>query len=207
MIENYSIALKDSRWLKFVLGSALVFSAEFSLINYTNVRLSHNFDPVQIASINIDGIYMFTILQLINTLIIILFTFSISKISAKFNKGKIMIFGLIIYVLGYSVISYQNSMLILIIMMVFATIGELLFSPVWQSKQVELIPSNKRASYAALGSLTNTFATLFAGMFLIISDFTSSLTVSIFIIFLGYLGIVLIKSTITQVSNDSNKRN
>lgn len=189
---QYAIAIKDIKWVMFVLGSALVFSAEFSLSNYTNVRLSQDFNVTILFNIPVDGILIFSILQILNTVLIVFFTFLIQNKIEKYDKTKNLIIGLSLYIVGYTVISYDNRMFILLAFMIIASIGELIFSPFWQSEQVALIPIDKRASYSAFGALSNTIATSIASFYLIISDYTLSLVTSLLILVFSSIGAVCI---------------
>lgn len=190
--NHYAIALKDIKWVIFVLGSALVFSAEFSLSNYTNVRLSQDFEAVTLYNIRIDGVIGFSILQLLNTLIVVFFTFLIQNKIKKYAKLNNLIVGLCLYIIGYTAISYSNQLFVLLIFMVIASVGELIFSPYWQSEQVALIPVDKRASYSAFSSLSNAVATSIASLYLILSDYISSSIISLTIFSLSAAGIVCI---------------
>lgn len=190
--NQYAIALKDTKWVIFVLGSALVFSAEFSLSNYTNVRLSQNFEVVNLYNIRIDGIIGFSILQILNTLLVVFFTFVIQNKIKKFNKLNNLIVGLSLYILGYTAISYSDQLFILLVFMVIASVGELIFSPYWQSEQVALIPVDKRASYSALSALSNTVATSLASLYLILSEYISASVISLIIFSLSAVGVACI---------------
>ncbi|MGE8022109.1 MFS transporter [Peribacillus frigoritolerans] len=192
LIHNYSIALKDSRWIKFVASSALIFSAEFSLGNYIGVRLSQEFKLVSIGAFHLDGVKMLSAIQIENTLIVLLLTFTITKLSGKFPEKQVFLLGLLMYVWGYGLIATFNSIVPLLVTCLIASIGELLYAPIRQVKQADLIPDNKRASYLAFGALSNQGASLIAGLGLVIGAYIQSEWISFYIISLGSIGIILI---------------
>lgn len=191
-MNNYKESMKDKKWVIFLLGSSLIFAVEFSLIYYSNIRLTRLFIPLELGNMKVDGVKMFSILQFINTLLVVSCTFIIYKYIKKWSTNKSLLIGISFYVIGYSIISLELNILILILCIIVASIGELIFSPIWQSTQMEFIPPEKRASYAALSGLSNTFAMLIASSFLLISDHFSAVAISSIILISGLLGMSLI---------------
>lgn len=198
---NYIESIKDKKWVLFLIGSSLVFAVEFSLIYYTNIRLTRFFLPLDLFRFKINGVQVFSFLQFINTLLVIFCTFLIYKYTKKWSTRKSLFLGILLYVLGYSIISFELNIIILISCIIIASIGELIFSPVWQSKQIDFIPSDKRASYSALSGLSNTFAMLIASSFLLASEYLPALIISLLIFALGIFGLILILRIISFIKD------
>jgi len=188
LVMNYRLAAKDKRWVLLILGMALFNAAEFSLKNYTGVRLSKEFATLTLFSVPIDGVRMLSLLQVINTILVVSFTFVISKLTERKSEKATIFYGLLLYVIGYGLIAVFNNIYILIPLMILATIGELASSPNINARKVDLIPSDKQASYLAFSSLSNQGAELFAALGLTLGGYISAGIIGAYIIILGLIG-------------------
>ena len=59
---------------------------------------------------------MLAILLMINTVVVILLTYSISKVVLKIDFKKALITGLLIYIVGYSGLTYLNQFGLLVVL-------------------------------------------------------------------------------------------
>ncbi|MBF0831464.1 MFS transporter, partial [Lactobacillus murinus] len=75
-----------------------------------------------IGSYDITGAKMLAILLMINTVVVILLTYSISKVVLKIDFKKALITGLLIYIVGYSGLTYLNQFGLLVVFMIIATV-------------------------------------------------------------------------------------
>ena len=55
----------------------------FSLKTYTAVRLSKEFETLTLFTVPIDGVRMLSLLQVLNTLLVVGFTFLVSRFTEK----------------------------------------------------------------------------------------------------------------------------
>ncbi|MDM5185982.1 MFS transporter [Bacillus sp. DX4.1] len=208
LFHNYVLAIKDKRWLLFVCGGIFIYSAEFSMGNYIGVRLAEEFIPIEVWKFQLDGIKMLSLLQVENTLLVVTLTFVVSNFTKRCNEKIIFMVGLLMNILGYGVVAYSNQWVILIVFIFIATIGELIYSPIRQVKQVDLIPKNKRASYFALGSFSIQGASIIASIGITMGAFLQSELMSVVIVFLGILGIILTYSAVylNKIKNYPKKK-
>lgn len=196
LFTNYYIAAKDKRWVILILGIALYSAAEFSLQNYTGIRLSKEFNPITLFSIPIDGVRMLSLLQVINTIMVVCFTFVVSRLTEKKNERTVVIVGLFVYVTGYSLMASANSIYLLIPLAIIATIGELASAPVLNARQVNLIPEDKQASYLSFASLSFQGSQLLAALGLTLGGYLAAGLISGYIIILGVAGIYFVVSSL-----------
>lgn len=203
LFTNYYVAAKDKRWVFLILGFALYSAAEFSLQNYTGIRLSKEFKSLTLFSINIDGVRMLSILQVINTIMVVCFTFIVSKITEKKTERTVIIIGLFIYISGYGLMASANSIYLLIPLMVLATLGELASAPILSARQVDLIPEDKQASYLSFGSLSFQGSQLLAAVGLTLGGYLTAGLISAYIIILGIAGIFFVVSSLYGVKKDT----
>lgn len=196
LFTNYYIAAKDKRWVILILGIALYSAAEFSLQNYTGIRLSKEFEPITIFSVVIDGVRMLSILQVINTIMVVCFTFVVSRLTEKKKERTVVIIGLLIYITGYGLMASANSIYLLIPLTILATFGELASAPILNARQVGLIPEDKQASYLSFASLSFQGSQLIAAIGLTLGGYLTAGLISGYIIILGIAGIYFVVSSL-----------
>lgn len=193
---NYRIALQDRKWVLLTVGIACFTAAEFSLQKYTGIRLSQEFLPIVLPRVTIDGVRMLSILQTINTVMVVSLTFLVSRLTEKQNEKKVLLIGLLLYVLGHGLLASANSIFLLIPLIVLATIGELVSTPTLNARKVELIPDDKQASYLAFQSLAYQGAEIAAAGALTLGSYVVSAVVSGYLIILGLMGTALVVETL-----------
>jgi len=202
LFSNYSIAAKDTRWLFLILGMALFNTAEFSLKTYTAVRLSKEFETLILFTVPIDGVRMLSLLQVLNTLLVVGFTFLVSRFTEKRSEKATILYGLVICVVSYGLIAVMNNIYILVPLMILATIGELASAPNINARKVDLVPEDKQASYLAFSSLSYQGADLLAAFALTLSGYISAGFIAGYIIILGLVGTSL---TVNSLYGHKNK--
>ncbi|STO08973.1 MFS transporter [Exiguobacterium aurantiacum] len=188
VIQNYRIALADRRWMLFVLGSMLVFSTEFHMANYIGVHLAETFQERLIAGVPFDGVRMMAFMQLENTLLVVAITFAVTAFVKRFREKHVFFIGLALYVTAFAAITSMNSFFILAVLAIVFTLGELLYSPIRQVKQVDLLDPERRASYLAFGGLTFHGAKLVAAAGIVVGAFIGPVLMSGYIFAFGALG-------------------
>ncbi|WP_318616416.1 MFS transporter [Sporosarcina sp. YIM B06819] len=189
VIQNYKIAAKDSPFVKVVLGSMCIFAAEFSLNSYIGVRLAETFESIYIGGFEVAGVRMLSILNIENMLLVVCFTFMINKFTDRFSKQKVLLIGLIIYSIGYVTVMSANVWYILLLFNLVATLGELIYSPVRNAEQANMIPADKRGSYSAFANISFSGADLIARSTIIIGAYLIPTMMSV------YIGVILMVGT------------
>ncbi|TQR19653.1 MDR family MFS transporter [Psychrobacillus vulpis] len=206
LLQNYKVAFQDIPFVKVVLGSMFIVAAEFSLNSYIGVRLAETFKSVNIGDFEIVGVRMLSILNIENMLLVVCFTFLINKFTDRFSKQKVLLIGLIIYSIGYITVTSANTWYILVLFNLIATIGELVYSPVRNAEQANMIPADKRGSYSAFSNISFSGADLIARSTIIIGAFLIPTMMSVYIgiilmigIFLVYTGLFVRKNIKTNL--------
>src|SRR5699024_10183225 len=88
-VTSYHIVIKDKYYMIFNLGYMLVFMAELSLNSYVIVRLKDDFEPLYFLGYYIDGVRMFTVIMIINTIVVATLTFTVNKLIAQTSKRAV----------------------------------------------------------------------------------------------------------------------
>ncbi|RLQ92770.1 MFS transporter [Planomicrobium sp. Y74] len=190
VFHNYKVAFQDRPFVKVVIGSMFIFAAEFSLNSYIGVRLAESFDPVSIGSFEIGGVRMLSILNIQNMLLVVFFTFFISKITDRFNNKKVLFWGLVIYSAGYVVMTSADTWYLLLLFSIVATLGELMYSPIRNAEQANMMPIDKRGSYSAFSNISFSGADLIARSTIILGAYLIPSMMSV------YIGIILMLGTL-----------
>ncbi|MDZ5606180.1 MFS transporter [Bacillus pseudomycoides] len=189
LIQNYKVAIQDRAFFKVVIGSTCIFAAEFTLNSYIGVRLSETFHPISVGNFEIVGVRMLSILNIQNMLLVVCLTFIVNKFTDCLSGKKALLFGLVLYGIGYVTVTSANTWYVLGIFNFIATVGELVYSPIRNAEQANMIPADKRGSYSAFAGLSDIGADLLARMTIIVGAFLAPTMMSV------YIGIIVIMGT------------
>lgn len=189
LIQNYKVAFQDRPFVKVVVGSMFIFAAEFSLNSYIGVRLAETFESVTIGNFEIVGVRMLSILNIENMLLVVCFTFLINKFTNRFDNQHVLLIGLIIYGAGYVIMTSADTWYTLIFFSLIATIGELVYSPIRNTEQANMMPADKRGSYSAFSGISFSGADMIARLTIIIGAFLIPTMMSV------YMGIIVMIGT------------
>ena len=94
-IKSYKPAFKDTTYLLLIIGFSILTMGELSASSYISVRLKQEFDPMILFSLHINGVKMYSLLLMTNTIIVIIFTYFISKIVMRMNVKTALLIGII----------------------------------------------------------------------------------------------------------------
>ncbi|MFC7373200.1 MDR family MFS transporter [Fictibacillus iocasae] len=157
MAFNYSIVLKDRMFVKYMVAVILIMSLEVQLTNYVGIRLEKEMEVHTLTLfstvLNIDGVRMMGFLQTENTILVVTATALVAVLFKKFKEYNILMVGLVIYTIGYSIIGFSNSPLLLVFAMLLATLGEITYAPVSESKLAEIADDEHRSAYMAVSGM------------------------------------------------------
>ncbi|MFW0782081.1 MDR family MFS transporter [Rossellomorea marisflavi] len=192
LINNYRIAFKDSAFVKVVAGTTFILAAEFSLNSYIGIRLAEEFRSVTVGGFEVAGVRMLSFLNIENMLLVVFLTFFVNRWTDKISKRKGILIGLLIYGLGYAVLTSANTWYVLILFNLIATIGELIYSPIRNAEQANMIPDDKRGSYSAFSNLSFSGADLIARSTIILGAFLIPTMMSVYMGALVMIGTALV---------------
>lgn len=185
LLANYKVALQDKPFVMAVIGGMCIYAAEFSLNSYIGVRLAAEFRPLFLGEFELSGVRMLSILNIENMMLVVLFTFIVTKFTDRFNKKKVLLAGLVAYSIGYTVITSANVWYMLLLFNLIATIGELMYSPIANAEKANMMPDDKRGSYSAFSGISFSGADLIARSTIIMGAFLVPSMMSV------YIGIIL----------------
>lgn len=112
-----------------------------------------------------------------------------------------------LYGIGYVVVTSANTWYVLIIFNFIATVGELVYSPIRNAEQANMIPADKRGSYSAFASLSDIGADLIARMTIIVGAFLIPTMMSVYIGMIVIIGaFFLYKGLFVRTNSQSQER-
>lgn len=194
VVGSYRVAFRDAPFVKVVTGSMFIFAAEFTLNSYIGVRLAETFEEVSIGSFEIGGVRMLSLLNIQNMLLVVCFTFLVNKFTDRFKKQHVLLSGLFLYSIGYIAITSANTWYILIFFNLLATLGELVYSPVHNAEQANMMPDDKRGSYSAFSGISFSGADMIARSSIIVGAYLAPTMRSV------YMGAILLIGTVLVYS-------
>lgn len=92
-----------------------------------------------------------------------------------------LLLGLVFYGVGYVTVTFANTWYVLIIFNFIATVGELVYSPIRNAEQANMILADNRGSYSAFAGLSDIGADLIARVTLIVGTFMVPTLMSVYI--------------------------
>lgn len=198
LLNRYQSAIHNRPFVLLIISSMLILSAEMSLSSYVAVRLQHQFHPITILNFPIDGVRMFSLLLLINTLTIICLSFTILHLFRHFKVFTVLNIGFLFFASGYTVVMSNNHFVVLVVFMLIATLGEILFTPTVEAEKIRFIPAETRGSHSALDSWVPIGAELVSRFFLIIGTVLNPLMMSGLVLITVASGFTLLLITVKR---------
>ncbi|WP_436855294.1 MFS transporter [Staphylococcus caeli] len=191
-IDSYHTVLKDKYYMLLNIGLMMVIMAELSLNSYVVVRLKEAFEPIYILGFYIDGVRMFSIIMIVNTLVVATLTFTVNRIVDATSKRIAFIVGIVFYTVGYSILMSSTTFWILCLFSMIATIGELIYSPIQNAQRFLMIPDDKRSTYNTFSMISFYGGNILARFGLIIGAFILPWMMSVYVAVIVLLGFVLL---------------
>ncbi|HCZ0029792.1 TPA: MFS transporter [Staphylococcus aureus] len=188
IFRSYKLVLKDRNYMLLISGFSIIMMGEFSISSYIAIRLKDQFETISIGSYDITGAKMLAILLMINTVVVIILTYSISKVVLKIDFKKALITGLLIYIVGYSGLTYLNQFGLLVVFMIIATVGEIIYSPIVSEQRFKIIPKAKRGTYSAVNALGIHFSETLARLGIVLGVFLTSLQMGLYMFIVLTIG-------------------
>ncbi|MBE5667462.1 MFS transporter [Staphylococcus sp. SS251] len=204
IFRSYKLVLKDHNYMLLISGFSIIMMGEFSISSYIAIRLKNEFETISIGSYEITGAKMLAILLMINTVGVILLTYFISKVVLKIDFKIALITGLLIYIVGYSGLTYLNQFGLLLVFMIVATVGEIIYSPIVSEQRFKIIPKAKRGTYSAVNALGIHISETLARLGIVLGAFLTSLQMGLYMFIVLTIGAIMLVAGISGGRKQSN---
>ncbi|BAH41087.1 conserved hypothetical membrane protein [Brevibacillus brevis NBRC 100599] len=209
MVASYKLVMTDRRFILFSLSGMLIFAPEFQTPNYIAVRLAQEFAPRSIGlfdwfTVELTGIKIFSLIQLENTLLVVLFSLAVTKLIERLKEAPALYISGLMYIAGYSLIMYSNSLIVILAAVLISTIGELIHAPIRQTYLAQIVKDDLRSSYMAVNGLVVPGARIMGAVGITLGAVLPSYLMALLIFSLGVVGVILTRSIVLQM--DSKER-
>ncbi|WP_412097990.1 MFS transporter [Halobacillus litoralis] len=196
MLKNYQVVFLDKLFLAFLLAGICILSLEEQLTNFIAIHLADTIESQPLIpwggeTIEVDGVHMLGILRSENTLIVVFATGLIAWAVKKLSDRLVLWVGLSIYTIGYACLTWLGQPWLLLVAMVAATVGELMYIPVRQSMLGKLAPDSARSSYLAVHQFIYYIAMLIGAVDIMLSSIVPAWVMGVKYVIVGGLGLFI----------------
>ncbi|WP_068775688.1 MFS transporter [Paenibacillus sp. FJAT-26967] len=208
VLKSYRQVFRDRTFMIYVSASLLMVSVEFNLTEYIAIRMEKEIDSVSLLPglwQEISGLELLGILRTENTIAIVVLSLFTGYLLKKRADTKTMFIGLFLNIAGYSYLVFGSSPWALILLMLVATIGELIYVPIKQAFLVNIVPDHARSSYMAINGMLYSGAHFVCAINVIIGGFLPAWGMGILIFFTGCTGMLLLATILPQLSQSSEQ--
>lgn len=200
LVKGYSIPFKDTQFLKYVLGTALVMASPLALETLGQVHFNQAFSTKMLMDLHLrNGTQLFGLIQIENVIIVVIGTLIFSKFVNNVKKTTIVIM-LVAYIASYNVVYNTTNVGIIVCMILIGSVAELGYAAFVQSMQVELIPNDHRAKYLSLNSFSNYVSQLIGSLGLILLSVSNMFVATSILSLISLIGVYLIIKIKVSVS-------
>lgn len=207
IFTSYQLAWRDRPFVKVVFGSMCILAAEFSMGSYVAVRLADSFEPLSFAGWSINGVRMMSIINIENTLLVVTLTFIVQRLAKRLSPRRTLAAGLMLYTIGYVVVTSANSMTALMVFIFIATIGELLYSRVLNTQKANMMPADQRGAYSAFAGTSFAGADLISRSTILVGTFLIPSMMSLYIELILLTGFALVYTSLFVKESVERQRN
>ncbi|MBB6672165.1 MFS transporter [Cohnella nanjingensis] len=200
--QRYKEVFGDRRFMLFVLAGILTVSVEMNLTGYIGIRLEqemHHALWLPGQPWTIDGLSMLGLLRTENTIAVVVLSLFVGRWLRGKSDHRTMMAAMAFNIVGYVYIVVGNLPSLLVVAMMIATIGELVYVPLRQALMVQLVPDHARSSYMAVNSMTNRISQLVSGLNVVIGGFLSAGAMAAFILATGMIGWAILASILPGI--------
>jgi DHA1 family multidrug resistance protein B-like MFS transporter len=111
---------------------------------------------------------------------------------ASTSKKDVFKIGIVLYTLGYAILTSSNNVWVLCLFAIIATLGELIYSPIQNARRFLMIPNDQRSTYATFNMVSNNGAQILARFGLILGAFLAPWMMSIYVAAVVLIGFILL---------------
>jgi len=194
LFTEYVTAVRDQRFMLYIMATMILLTLEQQLTNYIGVRLSQEMPGQALIpwipfSPEVDGIRMLGILRTENTLLVVLGGLFVTAWLRRFRKSHLLFVGISLFTAGTMVIGMTNTSWLLLVSMFVLTMGELMYSPIKQTILADLAPAHARSTYIAMNHLAEYGAMMLAAACISLGSLISSAMMAILYLIGGVISI------------------
>jgi DHA1 family multidrug resistance protein B-like MFS transporter len=194
--------LHDKTFMTYIIASILLVSVEMNLTNYIGIRLGNLKQDIQwmpFVEAKISCIHMLGFLRTEYALAVVILSLFIGRLLKLRSDTKTMLIAMALNIIGYTYLTFGSQPMLLILLMLVATVGELTYVPIKQAFLVNIVPDDARSSYMAISGMVIRAALMLSGLNIIIGGFLSVGGMAVLIFLIGMTGLLFLASIIPSL--------
>ncbi|WP_091833403.1 MDR family MFS transporter [Marininema halotolerans] len=207
LLNQYKLVFRDHLFVWFIVADTLLYSMELQLTNYIGVRLNEKIANQHFLFLQVDGVQALGLLRTENTILVLAFSILTVKLVRNYSDKTVLKVGLLMFTVGFGLMTYLTNMWMLVFVMVIATIGEMIRVPVEQSYLAAIPPEDARSSYMAVSTISVNLSMLIASLTITISGFLSSWLTTAIVTGVGLTGMFILYVIMDDLQNRTEKAN
>lgn len=161
VFTGYRLVFQDKKFLIYVLAGIMLAGLQYQLSNYIAVRLAHDFVRqtvinIQTYVISLNGLEMYGFIKTENALLVVVLGLVFTRIKLfqqRLSEQFLLNSGILLYTLGFVVITISGNVFTIIFFTFVLTIGELVLIPAKQAMIADFMKDDSRAQYFAVNYL------------------------------------------------------
>ncbi|MED4128619.1 MULTISPECIES: MFS transporter [Shouchella] len=193
--KTFARRLGERGFLTFCFASLFVVAMEEQLTNYIGIRFVEEIREgegvLALLPTEASGIGMLGLLKVENTILVVFLTLGIAKWTKKWSPYLTLLGGVLLFFIGYIILSISTTPFLLIIAMFIASIGEVLYMPIKQTMLATIVPEHERSTYMSWYQIALLLGVCGAGIFLVISHWLSFSSMTFLFCLMGLGSIIL----------------
>ncbi|WP_217556611.1 MFS transporter [Paenibacillus sp. GbtcB18] len=206
ILKSYGEVFRDRTFMIYVLASLLMVSVEFNLTEYIGIRLERDIHGAVLlpGMTGLNGLELLGILRTENTFAIVVLSLFTGYLLKKYGGTRTMFVGLFLNIAGYSYLAMGNHPWALLVLMLIATIGELVYVPIKQAFLVNIVPDHARSSYMAVNGMLYSGAHFICAINVVIGGFLPAWGMALVLFATGLTGMLLLGSILPKLAPTPN---
>jgi len=202
MVSTYVKVLGNGLFVRYLLAGMFAMALEFQLGTYIGIHLEqvlHRTVSVFGHKLPIDGIHMLGWLQTENTILVVSLAMGLTAVANRIGSRKAVFLGLLVFTIGYSVLTAASSPLFLFAAMFIATLGEITSIPARQATLGDIAEDEARSAYLAVNGISLGGARLIASFAVLLGSVLPAWGMAIWSAAFGLTAMVLFDGVLRRI--------
>lgn len=162
------------------------------ILSLMNNQLPYYLSVHYVNIFETEGYTILGFLRSENTLIIFFLTFVITNLLKKVYEIKSLLFGVLLFFIGYIALSMGEIPSILYMAMAIMSIGQIIYSPVIQTISADVIPDEHRSTYLSILDVIGHIGGLCAFLFVPLMQYIQPFKITIIYGVFGFISLIII---------------
>ncbi|WP_448195462.1 hypothetical protein [Pseudomonas aeruginosa] len=207
IFESLSVALKDRRFIIFLLASTIMSTIALMPSHYIAVRLAVDVSSIPVTfffrEFTLSGVDLSNLMRSANSLLVLVLTVPVYYLKPKLTEMQLLVSGMLLFGMGFTIASMSSGIFVLLAAVFLYSLGATLFVPIHFSIFARLCNDKHRNIYVAVSEQDIRVAALLSALSLVFVSSVSSPRVALVVAFLSGLTLWLYRRVLRNVQQDT----